>query len=117
MCRVSRLSRRVEGEMAKSKTNKSDAIREALAQKPDAKASEVVSLLAGRGIKVSTQLVHFVKAKGRAKVRKAKRQAVAKVGATNGRVDVVALLGDIKALAEKAGGLKELKKYVDVLAE
>lgn len=104
--------------MAKSKAvgpNKSQAIREALAQKPQAKVSEIVAFLATRGIKVQPQLVYFVKAKGKAKARRVKRQEVA--AGANGQVDVVALLTEIKSLAGKAGGIKELKKYVDVLAE
>jgi folate-dependent phosphoribosylglycinamide formyltransferase PurN len=96
-----------------SKTSKSAAIREYLSQHPTAPAKEVA-----KKFKVTTALVYAVKVKAKVKARKAKREkVVATAQGTNGQVDVVALLGDIKALAEKAGGIKELKKFVDVLAE
>jgi hypothetical protein len=97
-----------------AKKNKSAVVRELLKSHPEMSAKDIAAK-AG----VTPNLVYFLKAKGKAKVRKAKRQAVARVAASNtrGQMDVVALLSDIKALAEKAGGIKELKKYVDVLAE
>jgi len=56
--------------MAKTKTpevgvNKSQAARDMMAKHPDAKASEIVSLLAIKGIEVSDQLVYNLKAKAK----------------------------------------------------
>lgn len=90
--------------------NKSEAIRELLAAYPDLPAKSVAVRLG-----VTPNLVYLVKAKLKAKVRKAKRQQLAASG--SGSVDVISLLTEIKELAQKAGGIKELKKYVDVLAE
>src|SRR5688500_9476124 len=45
------------------KPNKSDAIREELAQNPKAKSKEIIDALAARGIKVAPSLIYFVKGK------------------------------------------------------
>lgn len=104
--------------MAKAKTNKSQAIRDAIAANPKAKPSEIVKLLADKGIKVSGTLVYAIKAKGKAKKRKAKREkavAAATGSALNG--DPVALIRDVRSLADRAGGIKALKELVAILGE
>ena len=102
--------------MARKKANKSQAIRDMIAANPKAKSSEVVKLLADKGIKVSATLVYGIKAKGKAKKRKQKREKVVAAGrSVNG--DPVELLRGIKELAARAGGIRQLKEFVDLLAE
>jgi hypothetical protein len=81
-------------------------------------AKEVVSTLAGKGIKVADTLVYYVKGKmkGRKGRRKKARQMVAKVGAT-GNSDPVATILKVKCLASEVGGMKKLKALVDALSE
>lgn len=103
--------------MAKSEVNKSQAIRDLIAANPKMKSSEIVKLLASKGIKVSANLVYAIKAKGKAKKRKQKREQAFAVGrqAVNG--DPVALIRGVKDLALQAGGIRHLKELVDLLAE
>jgi hypothetical protein len=92
---------------------KSAAIREMLQQNPSMPAKEIVSTLAGRGIKVTPNLVYALKGKAKSKGRKRAAQP-----ASNGRtVSPVQLLLKVKELAANAGGIKHLKQLVDVLAE
>lgn len=95
-----------------AKNSKSAAIREYMGKNPEATAKDIAKMF-----KVSTALVYGLKVKAKRRARKVKREKVAAVASANGQVNVLALLGDIKGLAAKAGGIKELKKYVDVLAE
>ena len=104
--------------MAKRKgTNKSQAIRDMLAAHPKAKVSEIVDAMGKKGLKVSPNLVYFLKAKGKAKRRKAKRQKAVAAGRAAGHVDAVGLVMDVRHLAVKAGGMKRLKELVDILGE
>lgn len=103
--------------MAKAKSSKSQAIRDAIAANPRLKPSEIVKLLADKGVKVSGTLVYAIKAKGKAKKRRAKREkAVAAINHTR-VTNPVELIRDVKALSVKAGGIKQLKELVDILAE
>jgi hypothetical protein len=105
--------------MAKKKNgvNKSDAIRQMLAEHPEAKSPEIVSLLAKKGIKVSANLVYFVKARSRARKRKVRRQKAVAASRNAGIANPIELILDVRRLAEKAGGLRQLKQLVDILAE
>jgi hypothetical protein len=108
--------------MAKTKqgndggVNKSEAIREALAQHPQAQTKEVVALLAEKGIKVQPSLVYLIRSKQRQR-RRQKRERVAQTSAKTGSVDPVELVRKVKGLAQDAGGIRNLKKLVDILAE
>lgn len=103
--------------MARKKTNKSQAIRDMIAANPKAKSSEVVKLLADKGIKVSTTLVYGVKAQGKAKRRKQKREKAVAAGRQMVNGDPVEILRGIKDLAARAGGIRHLKEFVDLLAD
>jgi hypothetical protein len=105
--------------MAKKKQfgQKSAAIREILTQNPNTPVSEIVSTLAGRGIKVTSNLVYALKAKGKARHRKQKRQQAVQAGRNAGMTDPVALVLKVRQLAGEAGGMRHLKQLVDVLAE
>jgi hypothetical protein len=105
--------------MAKRKggTSKSQAIRDMLAAKPKATVREIVDEMAKKGQKVSPNLVYVLKAKGKAKRRKAKRQKAVAAGRAAGHSNPVGLIVDVRHLAVKAGGMKRLKELVDILAE
>jgi hypothetical protein len=106
--------------MAKKKNGvtKSEEIRQLLKASPDMSAKEVVSTLAGRGIKVGDNLVYYVK--GKLKGRQARhtkgRQMVAHVAAT-GDSDPVKTILKVKTWANEVGGMKKLKALVDALSE
>jgi hypothetical protein len=100
--------------MARSGVNKSAAIRDMITQNPKAKASEIISLLADKGIKVRPHLVYLVKGKMKRIKRRGKRQRVIAM-ARNG--NPVELILKVKELARDAGGIGSLKQLVDVLAE
>jgi len=106
--------------MAKRKNgvNKSEEIRQVFKSNPKMPVKEVVATLAGRGIKVSDDLVYFVKGKmaGRKGRRKRARQMVARVAAT-GNTDPVKTILKVKAWANEVGGMKKLKALVDALSE
>jgi hypothetical protein len=106
--------------MAKQKTgvNKSEEIRQLLRANPKMPVQEIVSTLAGRGIKVADTLVYFVKGKmkGRKGRRKKARQMVAKVATTTGNHNAVATILKVKRWAE-VGGMKKWKALVDALSE
>jgi hypothetical protein len=105
--------------MPKQKTavNKSEEIRQLLRANPKLAAQEVISTLAGRGIKVAPTLVYFVKGrmKGRKGRRRKARQMVEKVVAT-GNTDPIATILKVKRWADEVGGLKKLKALVDALS-
>jgi hypothetical protein len=106
--------------MAKKKdgVNKSEEIRKLMLAHPEMSVKEVVSTLAGKGIKVTGNLVYFIKGKmkGRKGRKKKARRMVAKVAAT-GNHDPVATILKVKSWADAVGGLKKLKALVDALSE
>ena len=98
--------------------NKSEEIREMLRTNPEMPVKEIVSALAGRGIRVTDNLVYFNKGKIRGKQgrRKKAMQMVANVAAT-GNTDPVATILKVKSCTNNVGGLKKLKLLVDALLE
>jgi len=101
----------------KSDVNKSVAVKEAFAKNPKAKVSEVVSALAAQGTKVSYTYVYALKSKGKAKKRKEKREKAVATSTSLGVLDPVELIRQVKELALRTGGLRNLKQLVDVLGE
>ncbi|MFL5339216.1 MAG: hypothetical protein ACJ8F7_03530 [Gemmataceae bacterium] len=97
--------------------NKSEAIRELLAQNPKAGSKEIVTQLSQRGIKVAPTLVYYIKSKQNHAARKAKRQRAVDKSGWTGPGNPVDLIVKVKALANEAGGIHTLKRLVDVLAE
>jgi hypothetical protein len=105
--------------------NKSAAIRELLKQNPHVTASEVVSTLAARGIKVNPSLFYFTKGKlkGRKGRRRKIQRQVANVMGSNGVAtptntgDVLATIKKVKGLAAEVGGLKKLTALVEALSQ
>ena len=96
--------------------NKSQMIREILSKNPHTKVSEVVAQLAQQKITVNPNLVYMVKTKGRRKAKRAKRKLVLEATKTAGFINPVQLIVEVRALAEKAGGMRHLKQLVELLA-
>jgi len=101
----------------KSDMNKSVAVREIFQKNPKTKVSEVVSTLAAQGVKVSYTYVYALKSKGKAKKRKEKREKAVAASNSIGVTDPVELIREIKNLALRTGGLRNLRQLVEVLAE
>jgi hypothetical protein len=97
--------------------NRSEAVREALAQNPKAGSKEVIALLASRGLKVSPTLVYYVKSKQNQARRRARRAEVAATSRRTATTDPVELVMRVKQLAGEVGGIRNLKMLVDLLAE
>jgi hypothetical protein len=112
--------------MAKAKPNanqnsegrgtKSAAIRELLTQDPKMPVNDVVATLAGRNVKVNSNLVYYVKGRMKTHQRRQQRRQAAEAGQRFGD-DPVAMVRRVKALADQVGGIKNLKQLVDLLAE
>jgi hypothetical protein len=98
------------------KTNKSQAIRDLLTANPEMTAREVLSALSARGLKVTDNLVYFIKGKMKAKTQR-RRRVVRAARAASANGDPVTLIREIKALAGKSGGIGKLKELVEALAE
>ena len=98
------------------KTNKSQAIRDLLTARPEMTVKEVLAALANRGLKVTDNLVYFIKGKMKAKTQRRKRVVrAAQAASSNG--DPVTLIREVKALASRSGGIGKLKELVEALAE
>jgi hypothetical protein len=109
--------------MAKSKgsggggarVNKSAAIREMIGQHPEARSKEIIRLLAEKGLKVRPTLVYYIRSKEKHLKRQDKRQRAASLNAGVG--SPVQLIIKVKELSKQAGGIRNLKQLVDILAE
>src|SRR5688572_33092614 len=103
---------------AKSEVNRSEAIRGAFEELPNAKAKEIVAHLKGKGIEVTEGLVYQVKKMSKKKKpgRKSGKapqvtapQAKAAAPSSNGVLSVGASIALVRSTAEKVGGLGALK--------
>jgi hypothetical protein len=109
---------------AKSTVNKSEAIRGAYKELPEAKAKEIVAHLKAQGIEVNEGLVYQVKKiskkkkPGRkpGKAPQAKAVVAASTPSPKVHLGVGASIALIKTTAEKVGGWAVLKEIVDALA-
>jgi hypothetical protein len=97
--------------------NRSDAVREALAQYPKATTKEVIDLLAGKGMKVSSTLVYYVRSKQNQARRKEKRDRVDQASRDTPAANPVEVVARVKALSREVGGIGRLKQLVDLLAD
>lgn len=114
---------------AKSEVNRSEAIRGAFKELPDAKAKEIVAHLKGKGIEVTEGLVYQVKKMSKKKKPGRKPGKVSQVSApkatapqakaaahsSNGVLSVGASIALVRSTAEKVGGLGALKEIVEAL--
>ena len=112
--------------LAEGEINRSQAIRDLLKENPKIKASDAVSALAEKGVKIKTSLFYIVKGKAlgkRSRRRKNQRKAVevATAPSSNGSVatksDALATILKVKKFALEVGGLRTLKGLVDALSE
>jgi hypothetical protein len=97
--------------------NKSAAIRTILEKNPKTPVKEIVTTLDGQGIKVHPNLVYLIKSKSKQKTKRARRQRAVEATAKVGVANPVELILEVRKVAEKAGGIRHLKKLVDLLAE
>jgi hypothetical protein len=97
--------------------NKSQAIRNMIAQHPEAPTPEIIALLAAQGVRVKPHLVYLVRSKSRRKKARRRRQRAVTVSRAAGVSDPVKLIMKVRELADGAGGIKALQRLVDALAE
>jgi hypothetical protein len=97
--------------------NKSQAIREFLAENPKADTKSVVAGLAEKGMRVAPTLVYFIKSKQNQARRRVKRDRLAETSRQTAAADPVGVVIRVKDLAREVGGIKNLKRLVDVLAD
>lgn len=109
---------------AKSGVNKSESIRGAYEELPNAKAKEIVAHLKAKGIEVNEGLVYAVKKTSKKKKkpgRKPGKPAQTTVSqakaapSSNGRLGVGASISLVRATAEKVGGFAALREIVEAL--
>ena len=101
----------------KSDVDKAAAVRAILAKDPKTPAREIIASLKQQGIKISEAYVYMLKSKAKAKGHREKREKAVAASRSAGLADPVELVQGIKVLAQKAGGMRTLKKLVDLLAE
>jgi hypothetical protein len=102
--------------MAKAEVNKSQMVRDLLAQNPMMAVKDVVATMAAKGHKITANLVYFLRGKEKAKKRRAARQKAAKVVSSNGPLDPIVAIMKVKDLAAEVGGMPKLKELLDVLS-
>ena len=96
--------------MAKRANSKAAKIRALLAERPDAKAKEVVEALAAKKVKVSAAQVYMVKsASGNASGGNGRPKAKKAAGGYESLIQA-------KRLADAMGGVEKAKAAMDVLA-
>lgn len=107
--------------MAKRKVNKSAVIRALYAANPKLPVKHAVEQLAKEGIKVAASQVYFVlggsrgKAKGKADRKRRAVAASEKARQKTGTAYPLSVITDAMAMAERAGGLANLKRLIEVL--
>ena len=101
----------------KATVTKAQSIRDEIKANPKAKTMEIVKALADKGIKVIPNQVYALKALGKAKKKRAAKEASVAVVTQSGMPNPVEAIVQIRALAAKFGGIKKLKQIVDLLAE
>jgi hypothetical protein len=97
--------------------NKSAEIRVILGRNPRAHVKEVVEELGKRGIAVHPNLVYLIKSKLHSRKKREKRKLAVEATRQAGFANPVALILEVRRVAEKAGGVRHLKQLVDLLAE
>ncbi|HEV3446517.1 MAG TPA: hypothetical protein VG099_17875 [Gemmataceae bacterium] len=97
--------------------HKSAAVRELLAQQPQASVKDIVAVLGSRGLVVNPNLVYLIKGKMKAQRRRQMSRQAVEAGRNAGLADPVELVRRVKELSKAAGGIHYLKQLLDVLAE
>ena len=100
--------------MAKRKHNKSQAVRDLLTDNPKMTTKDIVAAMSTKGMKISPNLVYLIKSKSKSKSRRQKRERFDEAAKSmSNPLDVIIQL---RKLSDSVGGLKNLKKLVDLLA-
>jgi len=108
--------------MAKRKVNKTQAVRDFLAENPDATTKDVVAAMNKQRITVSPNYVSTIKTnmkakgKGKKKVAAKKKAAPKKQEAADDKISLSALK-EAKKLAERLGGIEQAKQAISALAQ
>jgi len=109
--------------MAKRKVNKTQAVKDFLAENPDATTKDVVAAMKKQRIVVSTNYVSTIKSKGKGKKKVAakkkavaKKKAAPKKKAADDRISLSALK-EAKKLAATLGGIEQAKEAISALAQ
>jgi hypothetical protein len=107
--------------------NKSQAVRDMLNDNPGMSVKDIVGTMASKGMKITPNLVYFLKGKIKEKKQRKGRVMKAARAASGGgtivengfagKADAVTLIREIKAWALKTGGIGKLKALVEALAE
>src|SRR5690349_10615264 len=97
--------------------NKSQLVRELLTKNPKMPVKEVVAALAERNLKITPNLVYFLRSRMSHKAKREKRQRAVQASRDAGIANPVQLILEVRRVAEKAGGMRRLKELVDVLAQ
>ena len=97
--------------------NKSQAIRDFLAGNPQAGTKEIVAGLAEKGVKVAPPLVYLIRSKANKAKRRARRDRAVESSRGMAAADAVALIRTVRDLDLRMGGIQNLKRLVDLLAE
>lgn len=104
--------------MAKKKgVNKSDLIRELIGANPNMSAQEAVDSMKEKGHTVSAGLFYAVKQKGKGKGGRKSGTKMPKAvkASSNGTLSIGDAVQEVRALANRVGGLTELQKIVIAL--
>ena len=106
--------------MAKRKVNKTQAVKDFLAENPDAATNDVVAAMKKQRITVSPNYVSTIKSnlkpKGKKKVVAKKKAAAEKQEATDDKISLSALK-EAKKLAATLGGIEQAKEAISALAQ
>lgn len=97
--------------------SKSEAIRGILTLNPKTKTNDVIDQLGQKGVKVAPTLVYYVRSQLSKSQRKDKRARIAETSSKTSARNPVELVQQVKTLAREVGGMANLKKLVDLLAE
>jgi len=105
----------------KPKVNKTQVIRDYLAENPDTAPKEVAATLSKQGLSVTANYVSTIKtnmkAKGKGKKKvAAKKKAAPKKKAADAKILLSALM-EAKKLAAKLGGIEQAKQAINALAQ
>ena len=97
---------------------RTQAVRDYLAEHPDASPKEIVAGLAERGVKVKITLANSIKYKS-ATPRKRRRAPSARMAArkTQGFAGTFEQLVEVKRLVEAMGGIDNLRRSLDMLEQ
>ena len=102
----------------KSDVNKSQTLRDLLAENPNLSFPEASGTLAEKGIDLTKGLFYLVR-KGMKSKKRTKKEKVAQgmVPSSNSADDALTTIKQIKGLATELGGMNHLKALVEALSE